>query len=123
LQKVYGVAGVANDDVTKFNVANIVIEAIRGKQGFPAKMDAATEAITPRLRREVASPRSDRPSDFADIIDSNKGGLAVVLIGIQDGVPYGIAQSFAVSVNSKLDVSVVPQKREQCPGIVCPAGV
>jgi hypothetical protein len=53
-------------------------------------MDAATKAMIARLRPEVLSLKRDRPEEFNNLIAPNKGNVAIVLLGIQDGRPFAI---------------------------------
>jgi hypothetical protein len=118
-----GVAGLANssDDVARFSVSEIAFSAMRSEQTLSGKMDAAVKAIQSEVAPEMSKIRSARPADFATISDPEKGFMAIMLIGIEDGVPVGIAQKFQVAVDSK-NVQVVPSERLACPGADCPIG-
>jgi hypothetical protein len=113
-----GISGIAGDPKTRFDPSAIVFDAIRDKPTFAEKMTAIVDAMIPRLRAEVLA----RPDQLKNLTDPDIGGMGIVLIGMQNGEPYVVGNSFTVSVNSQGSMSVVPGKGQKCPGADCPAG-
>ncbi len=116
------IAGIDNDLVTKFNVAKVVFKSIQSRKTFIGKMSAAITALKSALRSEALVLKNTRPTDFANLIDPEKGDLSIILFGMESGTPVAIAQSFHVSENSNGTITVVLTKTARCPGKDCPNG-
>jgi ATP-dependent protease HslVU (ClpYQ) peptidase subunit len=111
-----GVAGVDNDPITNFNVADVVFRSTGFVRNFSDKIKSANSAILVTLREEAVSLRIKRPEEFARVIDPNDGGVGIILIGVQDGQTFAISQYFTVAVNSHNNIVVIPGNITQCPG-------
>lgn len=114
-----GVAGAANDPITKFNVANIVFAATNFVRRFTDKMTAAANAIEAKLLEEARQVRSTRPKEFDNLINPDIGGVSIILIGRQDGILYAIGQKFMISADARQNLAVVASGVQQCPGTAC----
>ena len=115
-----GVAGLDNDPVTKFSVPQTISEAIAGKVRFTETLSAAQHALIPKLESELQSLMRTRPQVVSDSLKSG-GGVSIILLGIEDGVPVAIGQRFAVSTDGMSHV--LPEKPVRCPGSDCVNGV
>ena len=118
-----GATGLDNDPATCFSVSQIVSEAIRAKPAFIEKMSAATSALMPKLLSEANTLRQTRPAAFAALGNQPNGGVAIILVGTEDGIPVAVGQRFGVSVDAGGTTRVSPEELQCCPGADCPHGV
>jgi hypothetical protein len=115
-----GVAGIAVDPVTKFNVADIVSGAIRNEQDITDQLASSASAVNSIFRSELRDLGVTRPREFEWAI---KDGVMIVLIAFQNGTPSLAGQELTASLDSKGNVQVVPSSPKRCPGADCPNGV
>jgi len=117
-----GIAGFDADPINGFSVLQIVSDAIRGKRNFVERMAAAGSAIESALPSEARSLRERRPADFREITDPKAGGVAIILVGMEDGTPSVMVQKFGISVTPAAEIRIVPSEILSCPGSDCPGG-
>jgi hypothetical protein len=114
----FAVAGLGRDRFTNFSVSQIVGNAAGSKKVFTEKLAAVKGVLIPAIRSEARNLRETSPADLRPLL---VGGVLIVLVGLQGGLPSLIAEKFAVSVDSRQNIRVLPERPIVCPSTECVA--
>ena len=117
-----GVAGMDKDNPRNFSIAQIFMDGAVGQGTVKQKIAVAENALTSGIRDEAAWLKGNSPKDFAKITNPNAPAVSIVVIGIDDGVPFAMQRDFRIVIDSG-SIRVDIPKRTGCPGRDCPTGL